>query len=56
MSEAGRVARDVMLGLAKTCMKLRVSFWRYLGDRLGIPATGQPIPPLSQLVAAILPA
>jgi Transposase IS66 family len=56
MSEAGRVARDVMLGLAKTCRKLRVSFWRYLGDRLGIPGTGHPIPPLNQLVAAILPA
>jgi hypothetical protein len=56
MSEAGRVARDVMLGLAKTCRKLRVSFWRYLGDRLGIPGTGQLIPPLNQLVAAILPA
>ncbi|HEV7874732.1 MAG TPA: transposase, partial [Enterovirga sp.] len=31
MSEAGRTARDVMLGLMKTCAKLGVSFFRYLG-------------------------
>ena len=37
MSPAGRTARDVMLGLMKTCDKLGVSFFRYLGDRLHIP-------------------
>lgn len=52
MSETGRIARDVMLGLQKTCMKLGISFWRYLGDRLGIPGSGQPIPPLADLVSA----
>ena len=36
MSEAGRNARDVMLGLMKTCRKLGVSFFVYLGDRLGL--------------------
>ncbi|MHC2017706.1 hypothetical protein [Methylobacterium sp. CM6247] len=36
MSEAGRTARDVMLGVMKTCAKLGVSFFRYLGDRVGI--------------------
>jgi hypothetical protein len=55
MSEDGRIARDVMLGLQKTCMKLGVSFWRYLGDRLGIPRPGRPIPPLADLVSAATP-
>ncbi|TAY70648.1 hypothetical protein ELH83_35540, partial [Rhizobium leguminosarum] len=36
MSQDGRVARDVMLGLMKTCQKLGLSFYHYLGDRLGI--------------------
>ena len=49
MSEAGRTARDVMLGLMKTCAKLGVSFFRYLGDRLGIP-DGARVPPLPDLV------
>jgi hypothetical protein len=49
MSETGRTARDVMLGLMKTCAKLGVSFFRYLGDRLGIP-DGDAIPPLPDLV------
>ncbi|WP_246682691.1 hypothetical protein [Methylobacterium sp. WL9] len=49
MSEAGRTARDVMLGLMKTCAKLGVSFFRYLGDRLGIP-DGATVPPLPDLV------
>ena len=52
MSDDGRIARDVMLGLQKTCMKLGLSFWRYLGDRLGIPGPGHPIPPLADLVIA----
>jgi hypothetical protein len=36
MSVDGRLARDVMLGLLKTCRKLRLSFFAYLGDRLGL--------------------
>jgi hypothetical protein len=49
MSEDGRTARDVLLGLMKTCRKLGVSFWRYLGDRLRVPAA-EPIAPLPDLV------
>ena len=48
VSEKGRQARDVMLGLAKTCKKLKISFFDYLGARLGIP--GPPIPQIATLV------
>ncbi|KSV65437.1 hypothetical protein N182_35745 [Sinorhizobium sp. GL2] len=50
MSREGRVARDTMRGLMKTCRKLGLSFWHYLGDRLQLE--GPPIPPLATLVAA----
>nr|WP_234827455.1 hypothetical protein [Sinorhizobium meliloti] len=46
----GRIARDVMLGLMKTCQKLGISFYHFLGDRLGLVSSIRPIPPLSQLV------
>ena len=36
-SDLGRDCRDAFLGLAKTCAKLRIEFWDYLGDRLAIP-------------------
>jgi hypothetical protein len=36
-SDAGRDARDAFLGLMKTCAKLAIRFWDYLGDRLGAP-------------------
>lgn len=49
MSAAGRTARDVLLGLMKTCRKLGVSFHRYLGDRLRVPGA-MPVPPLPELV------
>ncbi|MDP4006188.1 transposase [Methylobacterium sp. NEAU K] len=49
MSEAGRTARDVMLGLMKTCAKLGISFFRYLSDRVGISG-GEAIPPLPDLI------
>jgi hypothetical protein len=48
-SEAGRVARDVLLGLMKTCTKLGLSFFAYLGDRLGVPDAAT-VPRLAQLV------
>jgi len=48
MSYKGRDARDIMLGLAKTCMKLKLSFYEFLGSRLGI--AGTKIPPLAELV------
>jgi hypothetical protein len=44
MSEDGRTARNVLLGLMKTCRKLGFSFYRYLGDRLRVPGAA-PIPP-----------
>ena len=48
-SDPGRDCRDAFLGLAKTCAKLSISFWDYLGARLGI--TGQAaIPYLPDLV------
>jgi hypothetical protein len=49
MSEGGCTARDVLLGLMKTCRKLGVSFYRYLGDRLRVPGAA-PIPSLPDLV------
>jgi hypothetical protein len=48
-STAGRDCRDAFLGLAKTCAKLRISFWEYLGDRLAVPGC-QAIPSLPDLV------
>jgi len=53
VSDNGRDARDVMLGLAKTCMKLKLSFYQFLGDRLGIP--GPKIPDLATLVSLVPP-
>jgi hypothetical protein len=49
VSDNGRIARDVMLGLAKTCAKLKISFFHYLGARLQIP--GPHIPPIASLIA-----
>lgn len=51
MSREGRIARDTLLGLMKTCRKLGLSFWHYLGDRLGIESP-HVIPPLPTLIAA----
>ena len=36
-SDIGRDCRDAFLGLMKTCQKLGLSFWDYLGARLAIP-------------------
>lgn len=50
-SETGRDARDVFLGLLKTCQKLGVPFFHFLGSRLDVP--GAPyITPLQDLVIA----
>ncbi|MFZ1962993.1 MAG: hypothetical protein WAU78_05915 [Roseiarcus sp.] len=48
VSDKGRDDRDVMLGLAKTCMKLKFSFYDFVGDRLATP--GPKIPDLATLV------
>jgi len=48
-SDAGRDCRDAFLGLAKTCAKLGVAFWDYLGSRLSVPRQIV-VPPLPDLV------
>jgi hypothetical protein len=35
-SDAGRDCRDAFLGLSKTCAKLGIAFWHYLGSRLAV--------------------
>ena len=37
-SDKGRDSRDACLGLARTCSKLGISFWDYLGNRLKVAA------------------
>jgi hypothetical protein len=50
-SDVGRDCRDAFLGLAKTCAKLGIAFWDYLGSRLAVP--GNPtIPYLPEIIAA----
>jgi Transposase IS66 family len=46
-SDAGRRARDTLVGLKKTCRKLGVSFWQYLLSRL---RSDRQISPLSDLI------
>jgi hypothetical protein len=54
-SDLGRDCRDAFLGLAKTCAKLEITLWDYLGARLAVP--GAPtVPGLPQLIAARVPA
>jgi len=48
-SDMGRDCRDAFLSLAKTCAKLGLSFWDYLGARLAVPEQ-LAIPYLPQLV------
>jgi hypothetical protein len=50
-SDLGRDCRDTFLALAKTCAKLTISFWDYLGARLAIPG-GAIIPPFPKLILA----
>jgi hypothetical protein len=50
-SDAGRGCRDAFLGLLKTCQKLGLSFWDYLGARLG-SRDAPAVPFLSDLVRA----
>lgn len=53
-SDRGRDCRDGFLGVFKTCDKLGVSPWQYLGDRLRIPGS-EPVPPLPDLIRARAP-
>lgn len=50
-SDTGRDARDALLALAKTCRKLGISFWDYLGSRLGAEVEAI-VPYLADVVAA----
>jgi Transposase IS66 family len=50
-SDAGRDCRDAFLSLAKTCTKLGIAVWDYLGSRLGV-AGATPIEPLDHYVRA----
>ena len=50
-SDLGRDCRDAFLSLAKTCAKLQISFWDYLGSRLAVQGC-QPIPPLADSFAS----
>jgi hypothetical protein len=49
-SDPGRDCRDAFLGLSKTCAKLGIAFWDYLGSRLKLP-NHPDIPSLPQLVS-----
>jgi len=49
-SDAGRDCRDAFLGLNKTCAKLGIAFWDYLGARLAVPAA-RAVPDLAELVS-----
>ena len=48
-SDIGRDCRDAFLGLVKTCRRLSITFWDYLGARIGV--IGSPVvPPLPDLI------
>ncbi len=53
-SDAGRECRDAFLGLHKTCAKLGIAFWDYLGARLAVPGC-QDIPTLAEIVSPRAP-
>jgi hypothetical protein len=50
-SDLGRNCRDAFLGLIKTCDKLNIAFWDYLGDRLAVPGATA-IPHLPEIILA----
>jgi len=50
-SEIGRDCRDALLGLAKTCAKLGIEVWDYLGSRLNVTGHAM-IEPLDHYVRA----
>src|SRR5271155_5275502 len=50
-SDIGRDCRDAFLALAKTCAKLGITFWDYLGDRLAIPGA-HTVPRLPEIILA----
>jgi hypothetical protein len=53
-SDQGRDCRDAFLGLLLTCAKLGLSFWDYLGHRLGVAGADAPyLPDLVRLRSAL---
>ena len=48
-SDRGRDCRDAFLGLGKTCAKLGVAVWDYLGSRLSVPGH-LAVPQLPELI------
>jgi hypothetical protein len=53
-SDQGRDCRDAFLGLLLTCTKLGISFWDFLGHRLGVPGADAPyLPDLVRRCSAI---
>jgi hypothetical protein len=48
-TDVGRDCRDAFLGLGKTCRKLGISFWNYLGARLGVPSAPA-VPRLAEVI------
>ena len=48
-SDPGRDCRDAFLALSKTCAKLGIAFWDYLGARLAVQNHAQ-VPALPQLI------
>jgi hypothetical protein len=49
-SDQGRDCRDAFLGIAKTCAKLGIAFWDYLGDRFKIEGS-RDVPYLPEIIA-----
>ena len=49
VSDVGKAARQATLGLAKTCAKLGISFYQFLGDRFDVPGAPS-VPSLPALV------
>ena len=47
-SDTGRACRDAFLTHMKTCARHGISFWKYLGDRLGVPGA-EDVPRLPDL-------
>jgi hypothetical protein len=48
-SDIGRDCRNAFLGLGKTCRKLGVAFWDYLGARIGV-AGAPAVAPLADII------
>ena len=48
-SDDGRDCRDAFLSLVKTCQKLDIAFWDYLGARIGTP-DAKVVPYLPEIV------